>query len=270
MTNSPYFKMVKTLKSKDRRVNQVKVNFSNEELRSLDQQKEKLHTDRSSLLRESFFRYTVLQQEGAGLIKEIYKLDNISIKNWSPIYTELDRCERQSKEISDNLKEYIDINLKDKNSFNAIYLRLLIDLDKLNKLNKLIADFRTRLYKANNAYDIPITEITERLDKLFNETDLYLNTSKRNKREDKLERNNTNIKILKIGETSQVFEILDTLKDGTPVIIDLSEIYKKDEGKCSQIMGNIKAGTYALSAKNYTLSDFLILIAPEKFQIIES
>ena len=90
--------MAKTIDSREKKVNQVKVNFTDSEIKKLDELKEKLRSDRSSILRESFFKYDVLVREGSLIMKEIYKLDAIGIKNWSPIYTDLDNLERKSKD----------------------------------------------------------------------------------------------------------------------------------------------------------------------------
>ena len=259
--------MAKTIDSREKKVNQVKVNFTDSEIKKLDELKEKLRSDRSSILRESFFKYDVLVREGSLIMKEIYKLDAIGIKNWSPIYTDLDNLERKSKEISNNLKQFIESELRDNSQLNSIYERLLSDLDKLLNLNNLIADFRTKLYKANNEYDIPICDLTERLDQLFNDNDIYFNSVNK-KNEDNLITQNLNIDIIKIYKEEQVFLILDSLKKGNPILVNLDET-KKDINLMKIIIGNIEAGAYALNSKKYSLSETYILFLPLNISIKE-
>ena len=259
--------MAKTIDSREKKVNQVKVNFTDSEIKKLDELKEKLRSDRSSILRESFFKYDVLVREGSLIMKEIYKLDAIGIKNWSPIYTDLDNLERESKEISNNLKQFIKSELRDNSQLSSIYERLLSKLDKLLNLNNLIADFRTKLYKANNEYDIPICDLTERLDQLFNDNDIYFNSVNK-KNEDNLITQNLNIDIIKIYKEEQVFLILDSLKKGNPILVNLDET-KKDINLMKIIIGNIEAGAYALNSKKYLLSETYILFAPSNISINE-
>lgn len=259
--------MAKTIDSREKKVNQVKVNFTDSEIKKLDELKEKLRSDRSSILRESFFKYDVLVREGSLIMKEIYKLDAIGIKNWSPIYTDLDNLERESKEISNNLKQFIKSELRDNSQLSSIYERLLSKLDKLLNLNNLIADFRTKLYKANNEYDIPICDLTERLDQLFNDNDIYFNSVNK-KNEDNLITQNLNIDIIKIYKEEQVFLILDSLKKGNPILVNLDET-KKDINLMKIIIGNIEAGAYALNSKKYLLSETYILFAPSNISIYE-
>ena len=259
--------MAKTIDSREKKVNQVKVNFKDSEIKKLDELKEKLRSDRSSILRESFFKYDVLVREGSLIMKEIYKLDAIGIKNWSPIYTDLDNLERESKEISNNLKQFIKSELRDNSQLSSIYERLLSELDKLLNLNNLIADFRTKLYKANNEYDIPICDLTERLDQLFNDNDIYFNSVNK-KNEDNLITQNLNIDIIKIYKEEQVFLILDSLKKGNPILVNLDET-KKDINLMKIIIGNIEAGAYALNSKKYLLSETYILFAPSNISINE-
>ena len=267
-TISPYLDfMAKTIDSKEKKVNQVKVNFTDSEIKKLDELKEKLRSDRSSILRESFFKYDVLVREGSLIMKEIYKLDAIGIKNWSPIYTDLDNLERESKEISNNLKQFIKSELRDNSQLSSIYERLLSELDKLLNLNNLIADFRTKLYKANNEYDIPICDLTERLDQLFNDNDIYFNSVNK-KNEDNLITQNLNIDIIKIYKEEQVFLILDSLKKGNPILVNLDET-KENINLMKIIIGNIQAGAYALNSKRYSLSETYILFAPCNISIAE-
>ena len=259
--------MAKIIDSKEKKVNQVKVNFTDSEIKKLDELKEKLRSDRSSILRESFFKYDVLVREGSLIMKEIYKLDAIGIKNWSPIYTDLDNLERESKEISNNLKQFIKSELKDNFQLKSIYESLLSYQDKLENLNTIVANFRTKLYKANNEYDVPICDLTERLDQLFNDNDIYFNSVNK-KTEGNLIKQNLNIDIVKIYKEEQVFLILDLLKKGNPILVNLDEI-KKDINLSKTLLGNIEAGAYALNSKKYLLSETYIFFAPFNVSITE-
>ena len=250
--------MPKTISASGRRERQVKVNLSNSELKILDDLKVKLGSDKSSLLRESFFKYCNLIKEGRLIMKETTKIENIATKNYTPLYKNISELDMESRRISEYVTQFKDRNIINDSQYTQFIEQITNDL---YKLNKNISVYRKLVDEADTAYDGPRTELNERLENLFNDSYIYDNQPKDNFLDDLTQK----IVIFNINENNGIFDILDFFKDGIPIIIDIKDMNQKESD--SSILEKIKVGAYALNIKNHPLNENLILFAPQNLLI---
>ena len=251
--------MAKPISQGGKRNKQVKVNFNDSEYKKLDLLKEEMKIDRSNILRQCFAKYTYFNSEGLEIIRGIDRLQRLAIKNYSPIYPGIDKCIKELTQIREELDNFIKETLNLNELREEFREKIILNISKLTLLIEKICLIRDNLNEADNQYDEPLGEYITKLEELFLNSSLlksHPNNSSYSVNNDKQK-----IYLRKITQTDHVYQVLDFLRDGSPVIVDLSKIESDD--LISPILENLKVGCYALNSDNYLLSNNLIFYLPK-------
>ncbi len=245
-----------------KRIKQVKVNFNNEEFNILDNLKKESRTDRSSLLRRSFFKWFDLK-------KIIYKIkiitNNISKKNLN-FQNNINEELKDSIDNLDEIQRDLLKNISSEKGKNLNKASLKLD-ESITKLNRLLSSFK----ELNSFFEKNLHQINQELSSLIDED---VGTFLENKEISSLskasinETNNINkdIMILKITSENQKYELIDQLIKGASIISDFSKFMGVDNESNSNfefIMG----GVYALKAGKEKLSQSMYLFTPKEINI---
>lgn len=252
-----FFNMAKPIPSGGRRAKQVKVNFNAQELKKLEDYKDKTGLDRASILRNKFLSFLKLNNVISSNVMLLRRTHSNAVKNYSPVYRGLSKIIEDLKFLK---KGFLSKNNKLENALKS-------EIEVLDLLIEKISKVQTDLENADSSFDEPFVECLQNIE------DILLSTDNINSHPNKIinmprEIENTSllkrdleIVVLNVEESSDVIQFLDYLKEGTSVILNLDKL---SDDKKNLVLDNIKIGTYALNAKKCNLTENIFLFTSSK------
>ena len=272
--------MSDSFSSESKRTKQVKVNFNEFEFNEFNKIVSASHSDRSSFLRNLFFKRNDLQKYNSILVNAILKakrsIDKIhseAIKNVGNPYYILREEITKLRRIKDDFRDLVN---KDKqselNSLERIdqYENIL---DKLSSTYEKIESTQLELDKAEQQFDSQLVDINKDLGKvvssistkiptneyeMIEKTEPAIDTKSKNKNKD--------IVILDISENEQKYEVIDQLNNGSSIITNFKKMEPND-AENTQEFEFICGGIYALQASIEKLSNSMYLFSPKEISI---
>jgi len=263
-----------------KRTKQVKVNFNEFEFNEFNKIVSASHSDRSSFLRNLFFKWNDLQKYTSTLEKEIFKAKNSidaihseAIKNEGDPYYILREEITKLRRIKDDFRDLVNKNKQSElNSLERIdqYENIL---DKLSSTYEKIESTQLELDKAEQQFDSQLVDIKKDLVKVVSSISTKIPTNEYEiieKTEPAIEINsnkkNKDIVILDISENEQKYEVIDQLNNGSSIITNFEKMETNDS-KNSLEFEFISGGIYALQASIEKLSNSMYLFSPKEISI---
>ena len=272
--------MTDSFPPESKRTKQVKVNFNEFEFNELNKIVSASHSDRSSFLRNLFFKWNDLQKYNATLEKAILNakssIDEIhseAIKNEGDPYYILREEITKLRRIKDDFRDLVNKNKQSElNSLERIdqYENIL---DKLSSTYEKIESTQLELDKAEQQFDSQLVDIKKDLVKVVSSISTKIPTFE-NEEIEKTEpaaeinsnRKTKDIVILDISENEQKYEVIDQLNNGSSIITNFKKMEPND-AENTQEFEFICGGIYALQASIEKLSNSMYLFSPKEISI---
>jgi len=266
--------------TESKRTKQVKVNFNKSEFNELDKVVKTAHSDKSSFLRNLFFKWGELKKYTSILEKSILKakssIDEIhseAIKNEGDPYYILREEITKLRRIKDDLREVVNKSKESK-------LKTLDKIDNVeNILNRLSSTYekieytQLELDKAEQEFDSQLVDIKKNLVKVVSSISMKIPTFDNEEIETSevnseaiTNRLNKDIVILDVSENDQKYEIINQLNNGSSIISDFKKLGEENIEKTLEFEF-ISGGIYALQASKEKLSDSMYLFSPKEINI---
>tara|TARA_Y100001978_G_C23604213_1_gene390321 strand:+ start:89 stop:934 length:846 start_codon:yes stop_codon:yes gene_type:complete len=263
-----------------KRTKQVKVNFNEFEFNEFNKIVNASHSDRSSFLRNLFFKWSEMKQYTSLLEKSIIKAKNSideihseAIKNEGDPYYILREELTNLRRIKDDFRDLVQ---KDKESEfkNQESLNKTEDiLDKLSKTYEKIESTQLELDKAEQQFDSQLVDIKKDFVKVVSSISNKIpNYEDENiesieiTQENNLNKKNKDIVIFNISEKKHKYELIDKLNNGSPIITNFGKL-ETDNVENTLEFEFINGGIYALQASIEKLSDSMYLFSPKEIRI---
>jgi len=266
--------------TESKRTKQVKVNFNKSEFNELDKVVKAAHSDKSSFLRNLFFKWGELKKYTSILEKSILNakssIDEIhseAIKNEGDPYYILREEITKLRRIKDDLREVVNKSKESK-------LKTLDKIDNVeNILNRLSSTYekieytQLELDKAEQEFDSQLVDIKKNLVKVVSSISMKIPTFDNEEIETSevnseaiTNRLNKDIVILDVSENDQKYEIINQLNNGSSIISDFKKLGEENIEKTLEFEF-ISGGIYALQASKEKLSDSMYLFSPKEINI---
>ena len=245
--------MPKIVSPSGKRTNQVKVNFNDDELSKLDQIKNQIGADRSSILRESFFKFNDLQFEIRKIYNDMNVLYTQTIKDtWDP-YNQIEKLLNTFDELLEKLEETYDQKniISTKDEIKTIVKSLKINKRELRQMN---SEMDTEEAK----FDKKMIELIGLLKRVFDNSKLFGKASIVDNPIQSSDDKKIVIAEVNLFSSEETNKILDYISDGYPVIVNYSNI---DDIKKNDFLNIISGGAHVAKVQPYRLNEQCILYA---------
>ena len=265
--------MTSSSSNDSKRIRQVKVNFNNYEFKEFNNIVKASHSDRSSTLRNTFFKYEELKNYTSNLqisisrIKE--KFDDIHSKaiiDYQPSYTGFQQSISEFSLLKDKLKMILKNDKKNESpkNINSVDNEDIYE-EFSSALNTLQSAFLF-LNQAEEKFDKAFWDNKESLAKINDHNKFGFDENSAEKSTNIQNKSSKNIVILEVSSANQKYELIDKLSSGNPIISDFKKLNANNVEETLEFEF-INGGVYALEASKEKLNDFMYLFSPKEINI---
>ena len=265
--------MTSPLSNDAKRVKQVKVNFNNYEFQEFNKIVDASHSDRSSTLRNTFFKYEELKNYTSDLKNSISRIkgqfDEIhsrAVVDYQPAYTGFEKAIMEFSVLKDKLSKIL-INEEQNESKKNINSNENSDIyEQFSRALNTLQKAHLSLNQAEMVFDKGFFVNKEALAKIidYNKSDIDEETGE--KSINLKNKSSKNIVILDVSGSDQKYELIDQLNNGNPIISDFKKLNSNNVEDTLEFEF-INGGVYALEASKEKLSDSMYIFSPKEINI---
>lgn len=260
--------------SKDvKRIKQVKVNFNNYEFNEFNKIVDATHSDRSSTLRNTFFKYEELKKYTSDLKNSISRIkgqfDEIhsrGVVDYQPAWTGFEKAIVEFSSLKDKLAIILSNYKQNESSKNINSGDNTEIYEEFSRALNTLQNAMLILNQAEEVFDKGFFLNKEALAKIIDSNNLDIDDETGEKPININNKSSKNIVILDVSGSDQKYELIDQLNSGNPIISDFKKLNSTNVEETLEFEF-INGGVYALDASKQKLSDSMYLFSPKEINI---